>query len=223
MSPLAARSRSVVASVASAGGSVLASATAAVAAVRAAAKPLHPHGAVVAGVLRRHGAVPPTGAPWLDEQAVDAVLIRRSRAIGLPARLPDIHGLALRVPLAGEPAAHGDLLFASTGFGPVSRFVLTPSRSPGGRPLTTLLPYATSGGPVVLGARASGDRSYELLVAPANGPWRAFADLELASVAGPDAMVSFDPVRNELPGLPNYPWVRRLREPAYLRARRSRA
>jgi hypothetical protein len=35
--------------------------------------------------------------------------------------------------------------------------------------------------------------------------------------------VSFDPVRNVLPGLAPYDWVRRLREPAYLTARRSRS
>lgn len=35
--------------------------------------------------------------------------------------------------------------------------------------------------------------------------------------------VSFDPVRNEIPQLANYDWVRRLREPSYSLARRRRA
>ena len=34
--------------------------------------------------------------------------------------------------------------------------------------------------------------------------------------------MSFDPVRNVLPGLEIYPWVRRLREPSYATARDSR-
>ena len=38
----------------------------------------------------------------------------------------------------------------------------------------------------------------------------------------PNQAMSFDPVRNQLPGLTQYPWVRRLREPSYKSARRSR-
>ena len=41
-----------------------------------------------------------------------------------------------------------------------------------------------------------------------------------AAVADP--MVSFDPVRNAVPGLEQYRWVTRLREPSYAVARRSR-
>ena len=82
------------------GGALLASATGALASVRRAAKPLHPDGEVVAGRLHRRGAgagAPRTGVPWLDEPGEDDVEVRRSRAIGLPSWLPDIHGLAVRV------------------------------------------------------------------------------------------------------------------------------
>jgi hypothetical protein len=34
--------------------------------------------------------------------------------------------------------------------------------------------------------------------------------------------VSFDPTRNTVPGLENYDWVRRLREPSYGTARHTR-
>ena len=98
----------------SAGGQLLRAATGVVAA-RPAAKPLHPRGSVVRGTLRRTGAAERTGAAWLDDAGEDSVLVRQSRAVGLPAPVPDIFGLALRVP-TGE-GRHGDLLLASTGLG----------------------------------------------------------------------------------------------------------
>lgn len=204
---------------ASAGGRLLEAATSTLAAVRPAAKPLHPLGDVVHGRLVRHGSDEPTGVPWLDEPGEDAVVARVSRAIGLPAALPDIHGLAVRVP-AGEE--YGDLLLASTGRGRLTRFLLTASWQPGGRPLTTLLPYRTPTGPILLGAQALDGSTYELSWARPSGDWHALGELRLAGDPG-DEDVSFDPVRNRVPGLEQYPAVVRLREPAYLRARKSRS
>jgi hypothetical protein len=200
-------------------GAVLAGATRALSAVRPSLKPLHPQGKVVEARLDRMGARPPTGVPWLDEAGVDEVLVRRSRAVGLPEGAPDIHGLALRVP---REDGYGDLLLASTGLGRVTRFVLTGSRSPLGRPLTTLLPYRTPHGPLLLAAVPQADHEYRLECASPTGPWRPFGMLRLSGTESADALVSFDPVRNTVPGLENYEWVRRLREPAYLTARRTR-
>lgn len=218
------------------GGRVLSAATAAVAAVRPAAKPLHPRGAVGRGRLVRHGAAAArSGAAWLDEPGTDEVLVRRSRAIGLPAPLPDIHGLALRVPVPG--GGYGDLLLATTGLGRVTRFLLTFAGTPQGRPMTTLLPYRSPTGPVLLAARHRSADLLELAWGRPRGPWWPFAELRLPAedvatgsgrpgdpdVGAPDARVSFDPVRHALPGLAGYDWVRRLREPAYRTARRSRS
>ncbi len=216
MSDLSTRSREIAASV---GGAGLAAATRAVAAFRPAAKPLHPKGDVVNAHLRRSGGHH-TGSVWLDEAGSDDVLVRRSRAVGLPPGLPDIHGLAIRVPLPA--GGHGDLLLAMTGTGRVTRFLLTAGRTPYSRPLTTLLPYRTPTGPTVIAAVARTERRYELAYASPGGPWHPFGDLVLSANHGPDPLVSFDPVRNPLPGLDTYDWVRRLREPAYGTARRSR-
>lgn len=185
--------------------------------LRPALKPLHPRGRLRRGRLHRLGLDPGVGVPFLDEAGTDEVVVRLSRAIGLPDRLPDIHGLALRVPVGD---GHGDLLFASTGWGRVGRFVLTAGRRPGDRPLTSLLPYRTPAGPVVLGARVSGD-VVTLACAVGTGPFRTFGELVLAGEHG-DPAVAFDPVRNQVPGLAVPPWVQRLREPAYAGARRSR-
>lgn len=216
MADLSTRSRQIAASV---GGAGLAAATRVVAAVRPAAKPLHPKGDVVSARLRRSGGHR-TGSPWLDEAGSDEVLVRRSRAVGLPEGLPDIHGLAIRVPLQG--GGHGDLLLATTGRGRLTRFLLTAGRTPYSRPLTTLLPYRTPTGPKLIAALARSEHLYELAYASPGGSWHQFGDLVLSSTRGPDPLVSFAPVRNTLPGLENYDWVRRLREPAYATARHSR-
>jgi hypothetical protein len=78
--------------------------------------------------------------------------VRESRSVGLPEGLPDIHGLAVRV--TNPDGTPGDLLLATTGWGRLTRFVLTVSRTTYGRPMTTLLPYRTDAGPVLLGARS---------------------------------------------------------------------
>jgi hypothetical protein len=204
-----------------AGGQVLRSATWIVAA-RPAAKPLHPRGSVVRGTLHRFGAEDRTGAAWLDQTGDDDVLVRQSRAVGLPSPVPDIVGLALRVPTGGD--RHGDLLFASTGLGPLTRYMLTPARSTHGRPLTTLLPYQTPAGAVLLSAVFHDETTVGLSWAIRSGAWHPFAELVLQRdpVDGADLPVSFEPVRNVPPGMDTFDWVRRLREPAYTTARRSR-
>lgn len=217
MNSLLSRARSVAVS---AGGGLLAGATRVVAAARPAAKPLHPHGEVRGAQLRRSGSDVPTGVAWIDEPGTDEVLVRRSRAIGLPGALPDIHGLAVRVPLA--EGGHADVLLASTGLGRLTRFTLTAARSPERRPMTTLMPYRSPTGPLLLAATPAGEH-VELAWARPGGDWHRFGELVLAApAAAGDALISFDPVRNPVPGLDSYDWVRRLREPAYATARHSR-
>ncbi len=191
-------------------------------AVRPAAKPLHPRGSVVRGTLHRFGDGPRSGAAWLDQAGADDVLVRQSRAVGLPAPAPDIFGLAVRVPIDGD--RHGDLLFASTGLGRLTRFTLTSARSPYRRPMTTLLPYRTPAGAVMLSAVFHSEVKVEIAWALASGAWNPFAEIRLDAdpLVEADLPVSFDPITHGLPGLETYDWVRRLREPAYTTARRSR-
>jgi hypothetical protein len=207
----------------SAGGALLAAGTQGVASLRRARKPLHPAGDVLTGRIYRQGSEEKTGVAWLDEPGEDDVDVRLSRAIGLPRSLPDIHGLAMRVHGDDGDGSGGDILFASTGWGRVTRFVLTVSRHPRSRPLTTLLPYETDAGAVLLGADDVGAETYELSWARPAGDWHIFGVLRLSTRRSDDADISFDPVRHQLAGLRQYPSVSRLREPAYLRARRSRA
>lgn len=190
-------------------------------AVRPAAKPLHPRGAVTRGVLERFGSPVASGVAWLDDAGTDDVVVRWSRAVGLPAPSPDVFGLAVRVELGG--GRHGDLLFSTTGTGPLTRFALVPAFTPQ-RAMTTLLPYRTAGGPVLLRAVPQGERAVELSWAHGMGAWQPFGTLRLdqPTTTAADADVTFDPVVNPLPGLAPYDWVTRLREPAYRSARRAR-
>lgn len=199
-------------------GSLLAAGTRALGAARDSVKPLHPDGELRVATVTRMGGPVPAGVAWLDEPGTDEALVRLSRAIGTPESLPDIHGLAVRLDFHGRPA---DLLLASTGTGPLTRFVLLASRSATRLPLTSLLPYRSDRGPVVLAARADSDRSFELSWARPLGSWVPFGRLDLGAPVLSDEPVSFDPVLHVLPGLGHYGWVRRLREPAYRTARQQ--
>lgn len=213
---------------ASVAGGALAGATRATAALRPTAKPLHPDGAVLEGRLRRHGSELSTGVDLLDRAGEGLALVRVSRAVGLSDPWPDIAGLAVRLTHEGRT---GDLLFATTGWHGPTRALLLPRRHIATRPLTTLLPYRTPTGPVVLGARPDGPAAWDLSWARGIGPWHAFGRLELdgdpgdpaRADGGPDdADVVFDPVLNQLPGLAQYPVVTRLRRPSYRAAQDSR-
>jgi hypothetical protein len=201
-----------------AGGALLATGIAALAAVRRVRKPFHPHGRVATGVVRRHGGERPSGVTWLDEMGEDPVLVRLSRAVGLPKPLPDIFGIALRIPGDDGPA---DLLLATTGGNALTRYLLAPHREGHERVYGSLMPYRSPSGPVVLSALRTGERAFELRWARPTGAWTTFGRLELDGEPGPDEPISFDPITHPLPGLQNYDWVTRLREPSYLVARRT--
>lgn len=197
-------------------GGALAAATATLGVVRQRIKPLHPDGDLRHATLTRLPGPVRSGAPWLDSAGQDDAVVRISRGVGLPDALPDVQGLAIRVVLDG---AEADILLASTGLGRLTRYVLTATRRATGRPLTSLLPYRSPRGALVLAAVPESEHAYELRWAGPVGPWHTFGRLELGAPVGDDLAVSFDPILNVVPGLSHYSWVRTLREPAYWTAR----
>ncbi|TNM37515.1 hypothetical protein FHP29_17020 [Nocardioides albidus] len=210
---------SVITTAADLAGRALASITSGIAALRPGEKPLHPDGEMYAGRLVRPGSDTPIGVPWIDENGEDDVTVRVSRAIGLPGRLPDVHGLAVR--LHQGAGGDADLLLATTGWDPVTRHLLLPAWN-AHSPLTCLLPYRSPVGPVVIGARPVDVRGYELCWASVGGEWHVLGDLTLEMPLPDASEVDFDPVLNTVPGLEQYPWVERLREQSYATARRLR-
>lgn len=210
-----------LAGVADLAGRGLAGITRALGTLRPADKPLHPQGTTFAAELHRHGSPEPIGVPWLEQGGTDQVLVRLSRAVGLPGPLPDVAGLALR--LRRGQTRYADLLLASTGWNPLSRHLLLPALG-SDAPLSSLLPYRSPAGPLVIGARRQPgeEHRFALSWAVVGGRWHRFADLTLTDELPEDADVSFDPVLNPLPGLEQYGWVERVRERSYAAARRSR-
>ena len=187
-------------------------------------KALHRRGEVLEGMIGRRGAVGRTGVAWLDEAGTDHVAVRFSRSLGLPAPRPDILGLALRI--ATQPGQFGDVLLATTGTGLLGRYVLLPTRRYGLRAYTSLFPYRTLAGPLLLAAipTAGSPRRYELAYARPTGPWLPFATLEITQTTyrGHDVDLSFDPVLNVVPGLETYDWAAQLRRFSYAASRRAR-
>jgi hypothetical protein len=204
-------------------------------------KPMHPRGAVFSAVLERHGSRqgdPDWGVPWLDAAATDVALVRLSRGAGLPAPLPDLLGLAIRLPSAG--AAPVDLLLTTTGRGPLRRLIPAPRRD-SAAVYSSIMGYRSDAGtvriaalpeddgvpsePAPLAAEVVGEgMSFRLAAARGRGPWVPFGRLVLGEAAEPlDPDVRFDAVLNSPPGLVADGPMARFRAPAYARARRARA
>jgi hypothetical protein len=195
------------------------------------AKPMHPRGTLFTAVLERSGA--DLGVPWLDEAGRDDVLVRLSRGAGLPPALPDLLGLALRVP--GERPV--DLLLSSTGRGRWTRRVPVLRRD-AATTYGSIMAYRGAGGPVRLAADPAGgplpsDRDGLAAAAPGRlvtlsaaigpGPWQPFGTVTLgAASVPPDPELPFDAVLHAPPGLVADGPLARFRRPAYAAARAAR-
>lgn len=123
-----------------------------------------------------------------------------------------MEGLAVRVPLDDGFA---DLLSATTGTGRLSRFLLRPGRKQQ-RSYTTLLPYRSPTGALLLAALPRAGGGYLLACASPRSPWRVFGTLIFHGPPAGDSEqpIRFDPVVHPLADLPAYEWVSALREPA---------
>ena len=201
-------------------------------------KPMHPRGAVFSAVLERAGNGAADGGtwgvPWLDAVATDVAVVRLSRGAGLPAALPDLLGLAVRLPTG--PAGPIDLLLSSTGRGRVTRLVPVPRRDAAAF-YSSVMGYRSDAGSLRIAARTEAadvpsepepladavtrqGLTFRLAAARGAGPWRPFGRLVLGEAAEPlDPDLRFDAVLNPPPGLvPDGPMAR-FRAPAYARAR----
>lgn len=196
-------------------------------------KPLHPEGSVAPATLSVVPAPLPSGVPLLDEPGEHACVVRASHAMGSGPERSDIEGFALRIQPGERHTQPADILFASTGAGPLTRFGLALRRPGTHGTQTTLLPLRAGGHPLVLrlepvdrqpaGPAGTGPwwpSRYELSWAHGRGPWQYCGDLVVDWGDLTDAPERFDPIANPLPGASQYPVVHRLREPSYDWARR---
>lgn len=169
-------------------GAVLAGSFAAVQRLRP-PRPIHSRGVVLRGEMRGIPDAEPAGVTFIDEATTGPVPVvaRVSRSLGLPAPLPDIIGLAVRVDLAGwERGTAGtmrdetarrqrraasppngetaraspvaDIELASSGWNVPARFLLLPHRRAERTRLGSLLPFRGTRGAVLLVARTAWGR-----------------------------------------------------------------
>jgi hypothetical protein len=207
---------------------------------------LHPHGVLCTGTLAVAGRTDAGwGVPWLDRPGSYPATVRWSRALGLPRRLPDGLGLAVRVEDPDGPGSTLDVLFTSSRPGRIGRHLplLRPDALTG--PYSTLLSYRVGDRARVLAAfpapGTSGTRQdtmptlwqeiarrpvrFDLCAAAADEPWRTFASLSLEAVhtAAGSRTVSYDPYAHSLADLHPTGRLRRLRDAAYAGSRHGRA
>ncbi|ORT58055.1 hypothetical protein [Streptomyces sp. CB03238] len=214
---------------------------------RRSAPALHPQGLTCAGVLDVPGTggdAAPWGVPLLDRAGSYDVTVRWSRAAGLPARLPDGLGLALRVEDAGGHGAPLDLLLTSSGTGRLGRHVPRLRRDALAGPYSTLLSYRVGDRERVIAAfpvrgprRVRGDLAalrqalehgparFELRAAAPGEPWRTFATLTVGTPRPypEETTPTSDPYLHGLPGLRPTDRLHGLRAAAYSGSRHGRA
>lgn len=199
-------------------------------------KLFHPDGAVLHGRLVRTAPVG-RGLPLDDAD----VLVRLSRAIGLPSPVPDVPGFAMRVPAAGSDTGSWDVLLAGAGRDVVTRSIPLPAATFASASLSSLMPLAHGGRQWWVGARMpGGPDTLDPAVAAAGlatmpitvvleqsagtGPWEPLAEVTLDRAEKEDGVdPSFDAIVNTPRAVrPSPEWLRELRVRAYRDSRYGR-
>ena len=165
------------------------------------------------------------GIPLLAERATHGAVVRLSRAVGLPAPLPDLLGLALRLEDLYGSGAHQDFLLISSARPPLLRHLLVPAR--GGfaqQSYSSILPYRAGVDLLLVGALPAGPLEYDLAVAPLRGNWAPFARLRLRAALSHERTeaLRFNPW-NTGPGLEPVGPMNGLRRSSYAGSQRGRS
>jgi hypothetical protein len=149
---LAQTRRPVLAAAAAVAGVAFGVPLAALAAVRR-SKAVHPHGAVYTARLEVSGtAAAPDQARLLATPGSHSALVRFSRSLGLPRRLPDLLGMSIRVLSAYGTGRDQDFLLVSSVDLPVLHQFFVPASDFQQRPYTSSLPYRAGTKRFIVGA-----------------------------------------------------------------------
>lgn len=200
------------------------------------ARAFHPRGMLLNGELTTlsDGALPlPSGTR--------PVIARLSKGAGTPGGMPDILGLAVRIPDPDGPTHAWDLALSSAGSGKLGRMLPRSARTWSRARYSSLAPYqvgnqllwliATADDPQPDDASLSavtrivdrGPLEFTIRSVTADGRQQASARLLLHTVRSDAEHPSFDPMTNCPPGVRLYPqWLSRIREHAYQGSRSGR-
>ncbi|MGV0790500.1 phosphodiesterase [Mycolicibacterium sp. XJ1819] len=198
----------------------------------------HPAGVLAEGVLDRV-APPDEGLPMTSCD----VIARVSKGVGLPGAVPDVAGLAWRIPPPQDLSSCGpwDVLLASTIAD--NRFLLAPVASWSDLSLSSLMPLRYRGTSWWVRARlvsevdaaglsvegiaeqiASRGVVFDVEQAAGSGEFLPLARLTLRFVDPSRQDIAFDPVLHSHDDVELAPrWLREFRRAAYLRSRQGRA
>jgi hypothetical protein len=203
-------------------------------------RPFHPQGLCCEATWRveRASSLAPAAAV-LRPGAEAPAIVRLSRGLGLPDALPDVYGIAVRLPDAGGPGRHQDLLFNTSIDAPLLHHLLLPAPGWWSASYTTSLPYRAGGPPFLCGLLPPDERSpgvglrglrerlrrpgtrLGIAVAPLEGRWRRVGTLTLGAVRE-DLDVAFNPW-HDAGGLRPAGALQRWRRAAYRESQEERA
>jgi hypothetical protein len=202
----------------------------------------HPHGLVFEATLTPYVRSSPTGIEILDG-GERRLLVRCSRALGLPEPVPDILGFAMRFPDAYGPGRHQDLLCVTSWDEPVAHHALVPATGFFERPYSSLLAYDTPLGTRLVGvlpvgsgpplgprleqiaeAARAGSGRFELALSPLMGRFGGVGSIRLGDQVPPDEgeRLRFNPWNCGGGLRPTGPLMG-LRDPAYAGSQRGAA
>jgi hypothetical protein len=205
------------------------------------ARVFHPNGVLARGTLQRIAA-DGAGLPIADCD----VVARVSKGVGLPGTIPDVLGLAIRMPPHPGDRAPWDILLASAaGTGAVARMIPFPARAFSDAVLSSLQPLHHDDASWWLRARVSPQTPqagvaldgveqqirehtlvFDLEQARGTGPYEPLASLTLTDpVTESDyPNIGFDPVLNTTRDVDPEPnWLSGTRKLAYRYSRKGRA
>lgn len=163
----------------------------------------HPEGLVFEATFEPYMRSAPTGVELLDG-GERRVLVRCSRALGLPEPAPDILGFAMRFPDAYGRGRHQDLLCVTSIDAPLGHHALVPATGFFARPYSTLLAYRLPEGVRLFGvvpvgsgpplgprleqiseAAERGTATFELALAPLSGRFDGVGTIRLGKQLPP--------------------------------------
>ncbi|WNV87519.1 hypothetical protein [Umezawaea sp. Da 62-37] len=170
------------------------------------------------------------------------VIGRMSKGAGTAGALPDVLGLAFRIPGGAGADRPWDLALSSSGGGGVTRLLPLPARHWTTTRYGTLVPYrwhgqlrwlcavAAPGQPLISSSlRDLADLvktkpiEFTLRASSPDARWQEVGHLVVRTAAAPRGGISFDPAVNSPPGLEMVPAVvKRIRERAYAGSRSGR-